>query len=158
MTVHAHRTEEVTGFKGREEAKGVGSGIGDKNGVGGGNKAVSRDGDEDLAGWRMGVDANERAQDCNGDGAGTRREGEREVRWRPVGEHRMGTGTGSERAEERQKSARNRTRVVDALWKTEETGEKRGKRRQERVGLVAADPENPKNRKEVWGRHKVFRA
>ena len=38
---------------------------------------------------------------------------------------RMGTGTGtrigSVRAEERRRSARNRTRVVDVMWKTGET-------------------------------------
>ena len=60
--------------------------------------------------------------------------------WRPVDEHRMGTGTevrtvaeirtgtritgtriGSGRAEERRRSASNRTIVVDAMWGTGET-------------------------------------
>ena len=49
----------------------------------------------------------------------------------------MGTGTrmGSERAEERQKSARNHTRVVDAMWETGETWVERGKNVDEK-GLV----------------------
>ena len=63
----------------------------------------------------------------------------------------MGTGaetrTGSGRAEERQISARNRTRVVNAMWETGGTwlGGKRKKRRQERVGSVAANPDNLEN-------------
>ena len=48
----------------------------------------------------------------------------------------MGTGlrTGSGRAEERGRSARNGTRVVDAMWEMGETWMERGKRRQERIG------------------------
>ena len=109
VSVQAHRTEGVTGSEGRQGANGVGGGIGvggrngDGNGVGGGN------------GYEAGV------------GAGTGRERGRGRGWRPVDEHRMGTGTGtgtetrtvadmgtrigSGRAEERPRSANNRTRV-----------------------------------------------
>ena len=72
---------------------------------------------------------------------------------RPVDEHRMGTGTGmkkkskvvaetgtgtgldietrtgSGRAKEWRRSARNRTRVVSAMWETEETRLEREKTR-----------------------------
>ena len=43
----------------------------------------------------------------------------------------MGTGSGTKtglgRAEGRRRSAKHRTRVVDAMWKTEETWMERGK-------------------------------
>ena len=69
----------------------------------------------------------------------------------------MGTGTGtrtvSGRAEERQRSAENRTKVVDVTWETEEAWVERGKNecKQERVGSVAANPDNLENRKEAGG-------
>ena len=114
--VHAHRTEEVTESEKREEANGVGSGIGvgggngDGNGVRGGNGEVDGDGDgngaEAGAGGGVGagtgtvVEVNERTQYLNGDwsgdgaGTGTGRERGRGREWRPVDEHRMGTGMG----------------------------------------------------------------
>ena len=80
--------------------------------------------------------------------------------WRPVDDHRMGTGTGtgteartvaemgtgtritgtgtrigSGRAEDKGRSARNRKIVVDAMWKTGETRVERGKN-VENKGLV----------------------
>ena len=67
---------------------------------------------------------------------------------------RMGTETrtGSGRAEERRKSATNRTRDVDAMWETGETWlEREKKRRKERVSSVAANPENLENSKEAGG-------
>ena len=105
--------------------------------------------------------------------------------WRPLDEHRMGTGTGArtetrakveiemdedgngkgneDRIEEgagEAKKRKNRTRVIDAMWETGETwvGEKRGKRRKERVGPVAVNPDNLENNKEAGGGHKVLRA
>ena len=48
---------------------------------------------------------------------------------------RTRTRTGSERAEERRRSARNRTRVVDAMWKTGETWVEREKN-VDKKGLV----------------------
>ena len=84
VSVHAHRTEGVTGSEGREEAKRVGGGIGagggngdgDGNGVGGENGGVNDcDGDKDGAGMKTEVEANEGTQvgngDRSGDGAGT---------------------------------------------------------------------------------------
>ena len=90
-------------------------------------------------------------------------------------EHRMGTGTGtgteartvaemgtgttitgtrigSGRAEERGESARNRKIVVDAVRETGKTRVEREKKwRKERVGLVAANPDNLESNKEAGG-------
>ena len=58
VSIHAHRTEGVTGSEGREEANGVGGGVGvgggngDRNGVEVGNGDVNRDGDRVGAGMR----------------------------------------------------------------------------------------------------------
>ena len=54
---------------------------------------------------------------------------------RPVAEMGTGTRTGSRRAEERRRSARSRTRVVDVIWKTGETWAERGKH-VDKKGLV----------------------
>ena len=62
------------------------------------------------------------------------------------------TRTGLCRAEEKRRSARNRTRGVDTMWETDETWvERRKQRRQERVGSVAANPDNLENSKEAEG-------
>ena len=143
-SVQAHRTKGVTGSEEQEGANGVGGGNGNGNGVEGGKGDVNGHGDGDGAGAGTGVEVNERAQDGNGgrsgDGAGTG------TGWRPVDEHRMGTGTkitgtrtrtriGSGKAEGRRRSARNRKIVVDTMWKTGETWEKRRKN-VEKKGLV----------------------
>ena len=119
------------------------------------------------------VEVNEGARDGNGDGSG---DGARERGWRPVDEHRMGTGTGkgteartvaemgtgtritgtgtrigSGRAEGRRSSARNRKIVVDAVWETGETWMEREKCRKERAGSVAANPDNLESNKEAGG-------
>ena len=63
-----------------------------------------------------------------------------------------GTRIGSGRAEERRKSARNRKIVVDAMWETGgDLGGKREKCRKERVGPVAANPDNLESNKEAGG-------
>ena len=91
-------------------------------------------------GTRTRVEASEGTQDGNGDGAGTERKQGRGCR--PVDEHktgagtgagtetravaetgtgmetRMGTRTGSWRAEERRRSAKDCTKVVDAMQET----------------------------------------
>ena len=96
-------------------------------------------------GWRQ---MNERKMGTE-TGVGTGRGRERERGWRPVDEHRMGTGTGagtetravaevgmwtrvgtrtgSGRAEERRRSARSRSRGVDAICETGETWVEREK-------------------------------
>ena len=66
----------------------------------------------------------------------------------------MGMGTkkrtGLWRAKERRRSARNRTRVVDAMWETGEAWVERGKHvDKKRVGSVAANPDNLENSKEA---------
>ena len=67
VSVHAHRTEGVTGSEGREGANGVGGrigvggGNGDGNRVGGGSGGVKSHGDGDGAGAGTGVEANEGA-------------------------------------------------------------------------------------------------
>ena len=73
----------------------------------------------------------------------------------------MGTGTtitgtrtriGSGRAGERRKSARNRKIVVDAVRETGETRVEREKTcRKERLGSVAADPDNLESNKDAGG-------
>ena len=55
MSVHVHRTKEVTESEGREGANGVGGGIK----VGGGNGDANVSGGGDGAGARTGVEANE---------------------------------------------------------------------------------------------------
>ena len=72
--VHAHRSEGITGSKGREGANQVGGGIGaeggdgDANGVGGGNVNDDRDG----AGTRSGVERKEGTEIGKGNGSGNR--------------------------------------------------------------------------------------
>ena len=136
---------------------GGGIGDGNRVEVGGRNGDVNADGDGGGAGAAAGtrVQANEGAQDGdeNGSEDGMGREREWGKGWRPVDEHMIGTGTGagtetravakmragtrittgtgtrkgSRRAEERRRSARNRTRVKDAMWETGETRAEREK-------------------------------
>ena len=151
VSLDAHRTEGVTGSEGREGANGVGDGVGvgggngDRNDVGGGKGGGN--GVETGTGLRANEGAQDGNEDGSGDGAGM---GTRTGGWRPLDEHRMGTekgvgmkrravaemgtrtritGTriGSGRAEKRRRSARNHTRVVDAMWETGETWVERGK-------------------------------
>ena len=80
VSVHAHRTEGVTGSEGREGANGigggigVGGGIGEGNGDGGGDGGVNCNGDWDGAGAGAGagtrVETRGRTQDGNRDGSG----------------------------------------------------------------------------------------
>ena len=91
VSVHTHCTEEVTGF---EEGKGG-------NGVGSGSADVNNDGDGDGTRTRTGVEANKQTQGRRGTGAGTGagtgREWVGELGWRLVDEYKMGTGTGAEK-------------------------------------------------------------
>ena len=111
----AHRTKGVTGFEGREGA----------NGVRGGNRDMKGDGDGHGAGTRTGMEANEGTQDGNGDGsgdgagmgmgAGTEMRAEAEMGTGARRQDEVGEGGGEAR------SARNGTRVVDAMRETGET-------------------------------------
>ena len=102
-------------------------------------------------GTGTGVETLRRTPDGNGDGNGSKAS--------TVAE--MGTGTmitetrtriGSGRAEKRRKSARNRKIVVDAVRETEETWVEREKKcRKERVGSVAANPDNLESNKKAGG-------
>ena len=111
-------------------------------------------------GTGTGVETSRRTQDGNEDGSADRNEsksGDRNGTRMGAGK---GTRIGSRRVQERRRSGRNRTRVVDVMWETGETwvGEKRGKRRKERVGPVAANPDDLENNKEAGEEHKVLRA
>ena len=138
VSVHAHHTEGVTGPEKQERTNGVGGGIrvgggnGDGNGIGVGNENGG-------GGERRNARGN---GDESGDVGERDHERERGWRWRPVDVNGMGTGTGavmetravvaemgtgtetrtgSRRAEERRRCARDRTGVVDVMWKTGET-------------------------------------
>ena len=132
--VHAHRTEGVTGYKGREGAYGAGGRIrvggvnGDENGVGGESGDGDGDGERGGAGTRTGAEASEETQDVDeqrmgaGTGGGTETRALTEMRTGTRIGSGTGSMTGSERLEERRINARNRTRVVaDAMWETGET-------------------------------------
>ena len=103
-------------------------------------------------GTGTGVETCRRTQDVNGTGTGTEAKIVAEM---GTGTRITGTGTriGLGRAEERRRSARNRKIVVDAMWETGETwlGGKRKKCRKERVGPVAANPNNLESSKEAPG-------
>ena len=121
---------------------GVAGGIRDRNEVGRGDGDGNGDGDGDRAGTATtGVEANEGTQDGNGDGRGDRAQTEARTRVEICGRTQGGNGDrsgdgnesssvdgnrdedgngdesedGSGRAEERRRSARNCTRVVDAM-------------------------------------------
>ena len=111
-------------------------------------KMGNGDGSEDAAGTGAGTGAGMETRAVVEMGTGTRM---------VTG---AGTRTGSGRAEDRRRSARNRTRIVDAMWEMEVAWVRgtRKKRRQERVGSVATDSDNVKNRKKAGGEHKVHGA
>ena len=98
-------------------------------------------------------------EDRMGTGTGTGTEA-RTIAEMRTGTTITGTRIGLGRAEGRRKSARNRKIVVDAVRETGETrvGGKRKKCRKERVGSVAANPDNLESNKEAEGEHKVLRA
>ena len=78
-----------------------------------------------------------------------------------------GTRIGSGRVEERRSSARNRRRLVDAMWETGQTWLERGKKVEQKKGLVQYVAANPDNLESIIARkqgrggrggHKVPRA
>ena len=98
-----------------------------------------------------GVETRGRTQDGNGDG-------NRDGSENSSGDgNEDADGSGNEDTmrrveEERRKSTRNRTRVVDAMWETGETWVERGKNVENKgFGPIAANPDNLENKKDVGG-------
>ena len=124
-SVHMDHTEDVPRTEEREGVNGVegeiedGGGIGHGNGVGGENGDVKGDRGGTGARTRTKVGANEGTPNGSGDGsgngAGTGTGTGVETCRETQDENGDGMRTGSGRAEERRASARNRTRLVDAI-------------------------------------------
>ena len=174
-SVQAHRTGGVTGSEGQVGANGIGGGIGVGGGNGDGNGDVDGQGDGDGVGAGTGVEANEGAQDGNGDGSGdgagtgtgtgvgTRRRtpdgngdgnGDRSEDCSGDGngdddngnENRIGEG--GREAKKRKKPQNSCRRRAGNRG---DMGGKRKKCRKERVGSVAANPDNLGSNKEAGG-------
>ena len=154
----AHRTEGREGANGVGGVVGVGGRNGDGNGVGRGNGDVNghRDGDGAGAGTGTGVEVNEGAQDWNGDGSeGISGDGNEDGSEDSSGDENRDedNGNGNEdmigRVEERRRSVRNRTIVLDVKWEAGKTWVERRKNvEKKRVGPVAANPDNLESNKE----------
>ena len=170
-SVQAHRTRGVTGSEGQEGANGVGGGIGVGGGNGNGNGDVDSQGDGDRAGAGTGVEANEGAQDGNGDGSGggagtgtgtgvgTRRRTPDGNGDRSEDCSRDGNGdddNGNEnRVEEGEREEKKRKKPQNSCRRRAGNGGgmggKRKKCKKERVGSVAANPDNLGGNKEAGG-------
>ena len=105
------------------------------------------------------MEARGRTQDRNGQGSG---DGKESSSGDGNGDE-DGNGDGNEGGiEEGGGEAKKRNKPYKSCKHDVENGGdlggKRKKRRQERVGLVAANPDNLENSKEAGGEHKVFRA
>ena len=168
-SVQAHRTGGVTGSEGQQGANGVGGGIGVGGGNGDGNGDVNAHGDEDGAGTGTGVEVNEGAQDGDGDGTETGTGTEVGTRRRTPDENGGGNGDGSEdcsgdgngdddngnenRIGEGGREAKKRKKAQNGCRRRAgnggDTGGKRKKCRKERVGSVAANPDNLENNNEA---------
>ena len=179
-SAQAHRTGGVTGSEGQQGANGVGGGIGVGGGNGDGNRDVHGQGDGDGAGagTGTGVEANEGAQDGNGDGSG---DGSGDgagtgtgvgIRRRTpegngdgngdVSEDCSGDGNGADdngngnrigeggRGTKKRKKPQNSCRL--RAGNGGDMGGKRKKCRKERVGSVAANLDNLGSSKEAGGR------
>ena len=182
-SVQAHRTGGVTGSEGQEVANGVGGGIGVGGGNGDGNGNVDGQGDGDGAGAGTGMEANEGAQDGNGDGsgdgAGTGTGTVVETRRRTQDGNGDGNGDRSEdcsgdengddyngneiRIGEGGREAKKRKKPQNSCRRRAgnggDMGGKRKKCRKERVGSVAANPDNlGSNKRKQGGEHKVLMA
>ena len=182
VSVQAHRTEGVTGSEGQEGANGVeggigvGGGNGDGNGVGGGNGDMNGHGDGDGAGTGTGVEMKEGAQNGSGNGSGDGAETGTgmETRRRTPDGNEDGNGDGSEdssedgngdgdigngnedRIGEGGRGAKKRKKPQNSCRRQVgdggDLGRKRNKCRKERVGPVAANPDNLESNKEAEGR------
>ena len=177
-SVQAHRTGGVTESEGQEGANGVGGEIGVGGGNGDGNGDVNGHGDGDGAGTGTGVEANEGAQDANGDGSGdgagtgtgtgvgTRRrtpDGNGDGNG-DGGEDSSGDGNGDDydngngienRIGEGGREAKKRKKLQNSCRRRSgnggDTGGKRKKCRKERVGSVAANPDTLESNDEAEG-------
>ena len=170
-SVQAHRTGGVTGSEGQEGANGVGGGIGVGGGNGDGNGDVNGHGDGDGAGTGTGVEVNEGAQDGNGDGAGTETGTGVGTRRPTPDRNGDGNGDGSEdssgdgngdddngnenRIGEGGREAKKRKKPQNSCRRRAENGGdvggKKRKRRKEKIGSVAANPDNLESNKEAGG-------
>ena len=176
-SVQAHRTGGVTGSERQEGENGVGGGIGVGSGNGDGNGDVDGRGDGDGAGAGTGVELNEGAQDGNGDGSGdgagtgTGTGMGVGIRRRTPGGNGDGNGDGSEdcsgdgngdddngnenRIGEGGREAKKRKKPQNSCRRRTgnggDMGGKRKKYRKERVGSVAANPDNLESNKEAGG-------
>ena len=161
-SVQAHRTGEVTGSEGREGANGVGGGIGVGGGNEDGNGDVGGHGDGDGAGGAQGgnedgagtgtgtgVGTRSRTPDGNGDGDG---DGSEDCSVDGNGDGDNGNenriGEGGREAKKRKKPQNSCRRRVGNGG---DMGGKRKKCRKERVGSVAANPDNLGSNKEAGG-------
>ena len=181
-SVQAHRTGGVTGSEGQERANGVGGGIGVGGENGDGNGDVDGQEDGDGAGAGTGVKANEGAQDGNGGGggggAGTGTGTGVRTRIRTQDGNGDGNGDRSEdcsgdgngdddngnenRIGEGGREARKRKKPQNSCRRRGgnggDMGGKRKKCRKERVGSVAANPDNLGITRKQGREHKVLRA
>ena len=176
-SVQAHHTGGVTGSEGQEGANGVGGGIGVGGGNGDDNGDVNGHGDGDGAGTGTGVEVNEGALDGNGDGsgdgAGTGTGTGVGTRKRTPDGNGDGNGDGSEdssrdgngddhngngnenRIGEDGREAKKRKKPQNSCRRRAGngggTGGKRKQCRKERVGSVAANPDNLESNKKAAG-------
>ena len=179
--VQAHRTGRVTGCEGQEGANGVGGGIGVGGGNGDGTGDVNGHGDGDGAGTGTGVEVNEGAQDRSGDGSGdgvgtgtgtevgTCRltpdgngngngdgDGSEDISGDGNGGDDNRNGNGNEnRIEEGGREAKKRKKPQNSCRRRagngRDTDGMRKKCRKERVGSVAANPDNLERNMEEEG-------
>ena len=170
-SVQAHRTGGVTGSEGQERANGVGGGIGVGGGNGHGNGIVDGHGDGDGAGAGTGVEVNEGAQDGSEDGARTGTGTGVGTRSRTPDGNGNGNGDGSEDCSSdgnRDRDNGNENRIGGGGREAKKRNKPqnncrrragnggdmsgKGKKcRKERVGSVAANPDNLGSNKEAAG-------
>ena len=174
-SVQAHRTGGLTGSEGQEGANGVGGRIGVGGGNGDGNGGVNDHGDGDGAGTGTRVEVNEGAEDGNGDGnrdgagagtgtgVGTRRRtpdgnggGSGDESEDSIGDGNGDDDNGNGNEDRIEEGGRETKKCKDTQNSCRrragnggDTGGKRKTCRKERVGSVAANPDNLESNKEA---------
>ena len=178
MSVHVHRTEGVTRFKGREGTNGAGAGMETRSGVGGKDGDMNGDGVGDGAGTGTRVRRTKERKIGTSTGAGTGGGGvsgtEFETRGRMQDENGDGSGEGKESSggdgdgdedgnedgnenaiAKRGRQAKKRKKPHKSCRRHVGNGGdldgKSKKRRQGRVGSEAANPDNLENSKDTGG-------